>query len=71
MKAVHNLLAIASQGLLLGLNVLVDIEDLVVGLLDQLDMLLQDLQPWVVKEEAQPLDQVVVLVYQLLALEML
>ena len=52
MKAVHNLLAIASQGLLLGLNVLVDIEDLVVGLLDQLDMLLQDLQPWVVKEEA-------------------
>ena len=71
MKAVHNLFAIASQGLLLGLNVLVYIEDLVVSLLDRLDMLLQDLQPWVVKEEAQLVDQVVVLVDQLLALKKL
>ena len=69
MKVVHNLFAIASQGLLLGLNVLIDIEDLVVSLLDRLDMLLQDLQPWVVKEEAQLVDQVVVLVDQLLALK--
>jgi hypothetical protein len=68
-KAVYDLLAIASQGLLLGLNVLVDIEDLVLGLLDLLDMLLQDLQPWVVKEEAQLVDQVVVLVDQLLPLK--
>jgi len=68
-KVVHNLFAIASQGLLLGLNVLIDIEDLVVSLLDRLDMLLQDLQPWVVKEEAQLVDQVVVLVDQLLALK--
>ena len=34
-------------------------------------MLLQDLQPGVVVEEAQPLNQVVVLVDQLLALEKL
>ena len=33
-QAVHDLLAIAPQGLLLGFNVLVDLEDLVVCLLD-------------------------------------
>lgn len=47
----------------------VDLQYLVVSLLNGLNLLLVELQPWVAIEEAKPFYQVVVLVHDFLSLE--
>jgi hypothetical protein len=68
-KTVYDFFSVTSQGFLFSLNVLVDLQDLIVSLLDRFNMFFENLKSWIVIQEAQPLNKIVVLVNKFLALE--